>query len=330
MSHTLISIIVPVYGVEKYIEKCAHSLFCQTIKDGVEFIFVDDCTRDNSIGILKDTLKQFPNRAEQVKIIHHSENKGLASARNTGLSHAQGQYVLNVDSDDWLEEKTVETLLENVVNTNADIIVFDFNVVYSKKSISYNQIIPATGKEYFKKMLRGETKYSACNKLIRKSIFEEYGIRWIDGLNMGEDMSVIPRVTYFANRIVHLGLPLYNYNLQNEDSYTHVWGEKAIQNVKEASNIIVDFTNGNDSDNEFSNSLKIFELNNTYEILAHCPMKEITKFLSIIRKPTVREVLNSNLPTYVKLTYSLYILNHPKLGRTFINYINCLKRKLGY
>ena len=98
----LLSVLVPIYGVEKYIERCATSLFEQTLQDHIEFIFVNDCTKDNSVVKLLNLLKKYPHRISQVKLLEHSRNRGLAASRQTALNHATGDYVLTVDSDDWL------------------------------------------------------------------------------------------------------------------------------------------------------------------------------------------------------------------------------------
>ena len=85
-----VSVIVPVYGVEKYIERCARSLFEQTLDD-IEYIFVDDCSPDRSIEILNQVIGEYPGRKDQVQIIHHASNQGLALARQTGLKAATGE-----------------------------------------------------------------------------------------------------------------------------------------------------------------------------------------------------------------------------------------------
>lgn len=105
----LVSVIVPVYGVEQFVEQCARSLFNQSLAE-VEFIYVDDASPDKSIEKVKKVLKEFPNRETQVKIIHHDVNKGLPAARNTGLSVATGEYVFHCDSDDYVESQMLERL----------------------------------------------------------------------------------------------------------------------------------------------------------------------------------------------------------------------------
>ena len=92
-----VSVIVPIYGVEKYIERCARSLLEQTIEN-IEYIFVNDCTKDNSIAILESVIKEYPHREHQVRIIHHGTNKGLPQARKTGLLNAHGEYIAHCDN----------------------------------------------------------------------------------------------------------------------------------------------------------------------------------------------------------------------------------------
>lgn len=84
-----VSVIIPIYKTEKYIERCAISLFEQTLKS-IEYIFINDYTPDNSIQLLENVLKRYPNRISDIKIINHEKNRGLAAARNTGRSIAQG------------------------------------------------------------------------------------------------------------------------------------------------------------------------------------------------------------------------------------------------
>ena len=124
MKSPKISVIVPVYGVEKYIERCARSLFEQTLED-IEYIFVDDCTPDNSISILCKVLSDYPNRKKQVKILHHEKNKGLAQARQTGLKIASGEYIAHCDSDDWVDKDLYEIAHNKAKSESLDVVVYE-------------------------------------------------------------------------------------------------------------------------------------------------------------------------------------------------------------
>ena len=104
-----LSIIVPMYNTEKYIERCARSLFEQTLT-GIEFIFVNDCSPDRSLLILKRIIDEYVDRSLVIRIIEHEKNMGLAVARTTGLNQAKGEYIIHCDSDDWIETDMYEVM----------------------------------------------------------------------------------------------------------------------------------------------------------------------------------------------------------------------------
>ena len=97
-----VSVIIPVYGVEKYIERCARSLFEQTLDD-IEYLFIDDCTPDRSVEILKQVLDEYPHRKNQVIIHRMEKNSGQAAVRKWGMLNVAGEYVIHCDSDDWVD-----------------------------------------------------------------------------------------------------------------------------------------------------------------------------------------------------------------------------------
>ena len=126
----MVSIIVPIFGVEKYIERCARSILCQSYRN-IEVIFVNDCTHDRSIEILKGVLKEF--KEIPTKILEHNKNRGLAAARNTGVYYANGDYILHVDSDDWIEPTMVEELVIKAIQDNSDITICGYISIFNNK-----------------------------------------------------------------------------------------------------------------------------------------------------------------------------------------------------
>lgn len=104
-----VSVIIPIYKVEPFVARCAQSLMEQTLTD-VEYIFVDDASPDNSIAVLRKVITKYPERSNYVKVLTHTENKGLPAARNTGLAVAQGEYIFHCDSDDFVEPDMLEQL----------------------------------------------------------------------------------------------------------------------------------------------------------------------------------------------------------------------------
>ena len=127
-----ISIVVPVYNVEKYLSKCLESLISQTLAD-IEIICINDGSTDKSLEILEN----YASKDNRVKIINQ-ENQGVSTARNNGLACANGEYVTFVDSDDWLESNSCEELYNKAIQTNSDIVLFSHYDVFPNKKTPYN------------------------------------------------------------------------------------------------------------------------------------------------------------------------------------------------
>lgn len=108
-----VSVIVPIYKVEKYIERCAISLLSQTLKD-IEYIFINDNSPDKSMDILSQCIQKYPSRSKQIKIITHQQNLGSAAARNDGTKIATGQYIIHCDGDDWVEKDMYEKCIRKL------------------------------------------------------------------------------------------------------------------------------------------------------------------------------------------------------------------------
>ena len=120
-----VSVIIPIYKVRNFIERCACSLFEQTLQD-IEYIFVDDASPDDSIDILKSCVERYPERASHVHILVHEHNQGLPAARNTGLPVATGEYIFHCDSDDFVEKDMLEIMYKVATEEDADMVYCDF------------------------------------------------------------------------------------------------------------------------------------------------------------------------------------------------------------
>lgn len=235
-----VSILVPVYGVEKYIERCARSLFEQSYYN-IEYIFVNDCTKDKSIEILTDVLDEYPHRKAQVKIIHHKRNRGLSAARNTAVANMTGDYLWHIDSDDYVAVDAVEELVREIEKTNANVVIFGYNSVYANKTIS-NTIEPYNNiNTYIKLLLLNSIAASMWNKFYRTSFYKEIGIMSIDGIGQGEDYAVVPRILYNTSKITWFNKSLYFYNLVNQSSYSNNISLASIKSLKKADDVLYDF-----------------------------------------------------------------------------------------
>lgn len=215
-----VSICIAVYGVEQYIERCARSVFEQTYSE-IEFIFVNDCTKDKSIEVLEKVVDEYPGRKEHVRIICHEHNKGLAGARNTAVENATGDFIFWLDSDDYLDVTAIDKVVKKQMHTNADIIITDF----LKLCNGYNEYVAQKNtenpQEFVHKILRDECEHWLCGKLIRLSLYKKYGIKALEGANMGEDFQVCPQLMSYANKLAYVAEPLYIYDMRNVSSYGH-------------------------------------------------------------------------------------------------------------
>ena len=216
----LVSIIVPMYGVERYIERCAFSLFVQTYPS-IEFIFVDDGSPDATVLVLRALLsRQDLSLRARVQIIS-KENGGLPAARKTGLDAASGEFVMHVDSDDWVEPDAVEKLVHAALETESDMVVFDFWKEYAHhRKLDREKDNSIADPALFRKRLYSYASYGyVWNKFCRRSLFD--GI-FVPHYAMHEDIVFSTQTIYRANRIIHLREALYHYDRSNTASTTRV------------------------------------------------------------------------------------------------------------
>ena len=221
MLQPLVSILVPIYHVEKFIERCARSLFEQTYEH-IEYIFVDDCTPDHSIVILQQTLRDYPERVNHSKILHHPQNTGIAEVRNTLLSEAKGEYILFIDSDDWIEKNTVELLCQKAVTENADIVTCDFYVTYPDQEICSHQTPSNDYTENLKRIISLQINTYLVTMLTKRSLYEKNQIRFLPGLNISEDYIVCVKLFFYAQKIVSVPVALYHYIQYNPRHYSNL------------------------------------------------------------------------------------------------------------
>lgn len=225
-----VSVIIPIFRVEKFIERCAISLFEQTL-DSIEYIFVDDTTPDKSIEILTDVLERYPQRKPQVTILRHDVNKGLPAARNSGLSVAGGEYVFHCDSDDYLESNALEQMLNVAEKTDSDIVWCDYYLSFSMNERIMAQPNYSNSQEAIKGMLSGTMKYNVWNKLAKRRLYVNNSISFPAGHSMGEDMTMIKLFAH-AKKVAYINAPLYHYIRLNTDAMTQSYSERKIADIE--------------------------------------------------------------------------------------------------
>jgi glycosyltransferase involved in cell wall biosynthesis len=228
---------VPVYGVERYIERCARSLFEQTYLY-LDYVFVNDCTPDNSIELLKKVLSDYPIRMPFVKIVNHTQNRGLAAARNTALDYASGDFVFMVDSDDWLEKDAISRLVERQHKTGADIVSGGYCEVFDNRiaKFIYPDTVAFGRRKIVQMVMDGDIGFTMCGRIIRRSLFVDNSFRWIEGNNMAEDLRAIIMLSYLAKSMSSIDDVVFFYDKRNENSIMHANNNpyKVLKNYKES------------------------------------------------------------------------------------------------
>lgn len=226
-----VSILVPVYGVEKYIERCARSIFEQTYRN-LEIIFVDDSNPDKSFEILSEVLEDYPERKKQTRILKHNKNLGLSAARNTAVDAATGEFIMHVDSDDWMELNAVEVLMEEQKKTGADIVTGQA----IKHDTNKWQVIPRpqfnNKNDFVLDMASLTINHTIWGRLIRRSLYVDNHIRNKEGVNVGEDFQSMTMLACVAKQTSAICNVVYHYNCMNNESYTRGLEMDANKSVK--------------------------------------------------------------------------------------------------
>lgn len=226
-----VSVIIPIYNVERFIGRCVDSLMQQTLDD-VEYIFVNDATPDGSMKVLETTLQKYPTRSRQVKILTHEENRGLPAARNTGLNVATGKYIFHCDSDDFMEPDTLKVLYETAEREGADYVWCDYFVSSKKGSQRKVQREYLDADQALRGMLCGDMIYNVWNKLVRRDLYGSNGIIFPYGHAMGEDMTMIMLLAC-ASKIAFVHYGGYHYVTTNPEALTKKYlSERSIGDLK--------------------------------------------------------------------------------------------------
>ncbi len=263
MESLKVSILVPLYNVERYISKCAFSLFAQSYEN-CEFIFVDDASLDKSVEKLMGVVRNFESRHDQIKILHHVKNRGVATARNTALDAASGDYILFVDSDDWIDESLLERLVERARRTDADLCnVWCRNVMSNGAEEFTPTVWIGDSRTHFRALL-GQSHLAqniVRGVLIRRSLFEDNKLRFTPSVDFAEDYSLLPQILYYANRLSSLGEYLYSYRAENVSSYMNTIGERHIASYIAANKIVERFVASLPDAKEYRKEIVLGRLN---------------------------------------------------------------------
>ena len=317
-----ISVVVPVYNVAKYIERCVCSLMEQTLND-IEYIFVNDCTPDNSIEILKQTLKRYPHRKDDVKIIHHCHNQGPSETRNSGLAVATGEFISYCDSDDWVDVEMYESLYLKAKKNDADIVYSNFRMVYKDKEEIYKSALYSQEKGQMMKNYISSVWTVVWNMIAKRELYVNNNVKSPTHLCYCEDFWLSVRLMHYANRIAYVDEAFYNYNRINENSIVHKLNKKTEKEEQTAYLETIEFFRREGVLEEYERELSWRVLKGKQElILDSCSHNE---FLQMF--PTSHKYIMSCPYINNKLKIMMWLLSH-KLGFV-LNGILKLRNGLG-
>ena len=213
-----VSVLVPFYNVEKYVGRCVESLFSQTYSN-IEYVFVNDCTPDNSMDIINEYIDKFNVRNKCV-IINHEVNKGISASRNDCLDNATGDYILFIDSDDYIDKDMVELLVKAAIENNADISGCGYIEEYKDHSVEKPQRYTNDHTEMMRAITVLTIKGVMWKLLIRRSVVEENQVRFIPDNTMVDDYLFCCQVFFYAKSFASVDKCMYHYIQYNPNNYS--------------------------------------------------------------------------------------------------------------
>lgn len=233
-TNPLVSILIPIYNVEKYLGKCLDSVFSQTYKN-VEYVFVDDCSTDNSYNVLISSIKQNNIPEYKYTIVNHKQNEGIAVSRADCIANAKGEYVQFVDSDDWIEPDMTETLVEATKSSQIDLVgcyfIKDF---LSGKQTRHSENYSQSCAENMVLCINYDISTVLWKMLIRRSLFSYFKIT--PHVDIVEDYIISVKLYFYANSFAVVDKYMYHYVQYNEarvSFQTHRSITNHIKGVKE-------------------------------------------------------------------------------------------------
>ena len=265
-----VSVIVPIYNVEKYLEKCINSLLSQTLED-IQIILVNDGSKDNSGNIAKEYEKNNKDRVIYVE----KENGGLSDARNYGLKYATGDFIAFLDSDDYIEKNAYEEMYNKAIEENADYVECDFIWEFPNK-IRVDKQYPYKNKKEMLSFVR----VVAWNKLIKRQLITDNNLEFPKGLRY-EDVEFTYKLIPFINKFAYVDKPFIHY-VQREGSIANVQNERTAEIFTVLDNV-VEFYKKNNIYEEYRNELEY----NYARYLLCSSLKRMCK----IKDKTIREKL---------------------------------------
>ncbi len=243
MNDIKVSIIIPVYNVQNYIEECLKSVIRQTYKGAIECILIDDCGNDESMEIVEQFLGRYNGKID-FKILHHDKNRGLSAARNTGIDNSTGDYLYFLDSDDEITPDCIENITSPLrQNYNPDFIIGGYDIVGKKDDVPRLTLasgIVVRGNDIFETFIAGKWYMMAWNKLCNRRFLIDYNLYFKEGIIHEDDLWSFQLAYHAKNMIVSTGIG-YIYKIREGSITGNYRMDKSIRNYIEVLYCILEF-----------------------------------------------------------------------------------------
>lgn len=303
-----VSVIIPIYNSSKYIIRCCHSLFSQTL-DSIQYIFVDDGSEDGSLALVKDVLQGYPHRVNQATFLVHEVNRGVGNARYNGLQLATGDYVIHCDSDDWVEPNAYELLYKKAITTEADIVSCGYSI--DAEDGSQMKLVPAyqSDSKYLTFDIGPQTG-SLVLKLIRRELLSQNSLQVPIDIEWGEDFCLSLESLLLSRNTQCINEILYHY-VQHEDSITHSITSSTCLSLIKCGKVIESFLNEHHLSNHYSFQLNWLKFQLKQYLLIFPQTRDLKLWKSYYPE-CHKDILRYNTTFYLKISAWL-IVHHLQL-----------------
>ena len=296
----LVSIIVPVYNAEDTLHIAIDSILVQTYQN-IELIIINDCSKDNTLNKLYKYKDREINNNFSIKIISHEVNRGVASARNTGLENASGEYIYYVDADDWIDKEAIEILIDEQKKNDSDIVGCNWYLSFNQNERRMNQPLLTSSQDAIQKMLNGTMRWNLWLFMGKRSLYEKYNIRFIPGMNMGEDLMVMMRLFIHSNHVSFVNKALYHYGQSNNDSLTKTYSEKHRQEVAINLQKVEESINDSSFSHTIGDGINFLKLNIKLPLLISNKESDYKKWEEWFPEANTHIMKNTELPFRTRL-----------------------------
>lgn len=277
-----VSIIIPVYKAEAFIERCLTSVFEQTLED-FEIIIVDDCSPDNSILLVEKLLEKYPHRKLNTNIIRLTQNVGSALARKIAFDQASGDYITCLDSDDYLELTALSDMLNRATETKSEFVICDYFLTYQDKEKIIKQ--KTSLESAVLDLLTDRIHSSYCNKLYRKELLKNITI--LDGINMCEDLLAMFQLLSLAKSISYIDKPYLHYVQYNNNSYTAKLSQKSCEDIIKVMEFLEYSSNTSRHDALYNKAISYRKLFSKFMILLNLSSDVRKRYIGLYKEENV-------------------------------------------